>query len=214
MKLVLSVDSRFMSPYALSAFVALTEKELAFEVEPVDLGARQQHAPGFLERSLTGRVPMLEHGDFAITESSAITEYLDEAFPAPLHRAVYPRHPAQRARARQIQAWVRSDLMPIRVERPTSVIFQGPVDKPLTPEAQAAADRLLLAAEAWIPHDGAHLFADWCIADTDLAVMLNRLVMNGDAVPARLAAYARRQWERPSVQAWVARRRALEKAPA
>lgn len=214
MKLVLSVDSRFMSPYALSAFVALTEKELTFEVARVDLASRQQQAPAFGDRSLTGRVPMLEHGEFSLTESSAIAEYLDEAFPAPLHRALYPRHPAQRARARQVQAWLRSDLMPIRAERPTTVIFLGPVHKPLTAEAQTAADRLLRAAEAWIPHDGAHLFADWCIADTDLAVMLNRLAMNGDAVPSRLAAYARRQWERPSVQAWVARQRALEAAPA
>jgi len=47
------------------------------------------------------------------------------------------------------------------------------------------------------------LFDAWCIADVDLALMLNRLVLNGDAVPARLADYAKRQWERPSVRAWV-----------
>jgi glutathione S-transferase len=33
--------------------------------------------------------------------------------------------------------------------------------------------------------------------------MLNRLILNGDAVPAELVAYAQRQWQRPSVQAWV-----------
>jgi glutathione S-transferase len=26
------------------------------------------------------------------------------------------------------------------------------------------------------------MFGEWCIADTDLALMLNRLVLNGDAV--------------------------------
>ena len=36
-------------------------------------------------------------------------------------------------------------------------------------------------------------------ADTDLALMLNRLVINGDAVPESLARYAHRQWQRPSV---------------
>ncbi|MDH4191976.1 MAG: glutathione S-transferase, partial [Betaproteobacteria bacterium] len=40
-----------------------------------------------------------------------------------------------------------------------------------------------------------------------LALMLNRLVLNGDSVPERLAAYARRQWERPSVRRWVDRER-------
>jgi glutathione S-transferase len=34
-------------------------------------------------------------------------------------------------------------------------------------------------------------------------MMLNRLAINGDAVPGKLADYAQRQWERPSVQLWV-----------
>jgi len=33
--------------------------------------------------------------------------------------------------------------------------------------------------------------------------MLNRLVLNGDNVPASLRDYAKAQWERASVQAWV-----------
>ncbi|MCA3783732.1 MAG: glutathione S-transferase, partial [Burkholderia sp.] len=49
----------------------------------------------------------------------------------------------------------------------------------------------------------AHLFGEWSIADVDLAVMLNRLVLNDDPVPQRLADYARGQWERASVQRWV-----------
>jgi glutathione S-transferase len=47
------------------------------------------------------------------------------------------------------------------------------------------------------------LFDEWCIADLDLALMLNRLVLNGDDVPEHLADYARHQWQRPSVQRWV-----------
>ncbi len=37
-----------------------------------------------------------------------------------------------------------------------------------------------------------HLFRNWCIADIDLALMLNRLIMNGDALSERLKAYATR----------------------
>ena len=50
----------------------------------------------------------------------------------------------------------------------------------------------------------AHVCGDWCIADTDLALMLQRLVAHGDELPAPLERYARRQWERPTVQAWLA----------
>ena len=34
--------------------------------------------------------------------------------------------------------------------------------------------------------------------------MLNRLVMHGDPVPERVRHYAHKQWQRPSVQAWLA----------
>lgn len=44
---------------------------------------------------------------------------------------------------------------------------------------------------------------DGGIADVDLALMLNRLTLNGDPVPQRLMEYARYQWKRPSVQRWV-----------
>jgi glutathione S-transferase len=73
----------------------------------------------------------------------------------------------------------------------------------------AAAARLFRAADALLEDDRPHLCGQWCIADTDLAVMLNRLVMNGDPVPEKLANYAREQWQRPSVQLWVERERAF-----
>lgn len=37
--MLLHVDSRFLSPYALSAFVALKEKGLTFELETLSLAA-------------------------------------------------------------------------------------------------------------------------------------------------------------------------------
>ena len=74
----LYVDSNFYSPYALSAYVALLEKGLTFDLATVDLAAGQQHRDAFAQPSLTARVPMLLHGDFALSESSAIAEYLDD----------------------------------------------------------------------------------------------------------------------------------------
>jgi glutathione S-transferase len=197
----LYVDAQFASPYAMSVFVALHEKQLAFDMLPVDLAALEHRGAGFSQLSLTQRVPTLVHGDFALSESSAITEYIDEVFPgAPL----YPAEPRAKARARQLQAWLRSDLMPIRQERSTEVVFFGPSSVPLSAVAQVSARSLFDAVEAMLPVDAQNLFGEWSIADVDLALMLNRLVLNGDAVPQRLAAYATRQWQRPSVQRWVA----------
>lgn len=204
-QLLLYVDSQFLSPYAMSVHVALTEKGVPFRTETLDLGAKANLAPGFAATSLTRRVPTLVHDGFTLSESSAITEYIDEVFPGvPL----YPAEPKARARARQVQAWIRSDLMPIRVERSTDVVFLRTAKPALSADALAAADKLFAVASALLPAGADHLCGEqWCLADLDLALMLNRLVLAGDAVPEALAAYAGRQWQRPSVQQWVTRDR-------
>ena len=200
----LYVDSLFTSPYAMSVFVALREKGLAFETLTLDLDAGQTQAADYAQRSLTQRVPTLVDGDFALSESSAITEYLDQAYP---ETSVYPADVQQRARARQVQAWLRSDLLPIRQERSTLVVFCGQKRPPLSADAQAAATKLISAAQALLADNREYLCGQWSIADVDLAVMLNRLILNGDAMPAQLVAYAQRQWQRPSVREWVELRR-------
>lgn len=200
----LYVDALHTSPYALSAFVALTEKGAPFVVKSVDLYSGEQKLAAYAGRALTARVPALIEGDFVLTESSAITEYLDETFPPPEYIRLYPQDRRQRATARQIQAWVRSDLAPVRVERDTETVFFGKACAPLSETAQAAAAKLVHVADSLV-QGPQHLFGDWSIADTDLAIMLSRLVRNGDDVPAKLRDYVEFQWQRPSVQQWLDR---------
>jgi len=207
--LKLYVDSQFTSPYAMSAFVTLTEKGIPFEIQTVDLAANENHRSTYSRLSLTRRVPTLTHDDFHLSESSAISEYLEEQFPEPKHTSVYPRDVLERARARQIQAWLRSDFMPIREERTTEVVFFKPTDQPLSDVARASAAKLIAAVDGLLEDGASSLFNEWCIADTDLALMLNRLVLNGDDVPRKLVAYAHHQWRRPSVQLWVKQKRSL-----
>lgn len=213
--LTLYVDQAWTSPYAMSVYVTLLEKTLPFKVETIDLDRGANLMPPYRDLGLTGRVPTLVHrvdGEtpFVLAESSAIVEYLEERFGAPDHAPVLPSGLRQRAQARQIQAWLRSDLMPIRSERSTIGVFIERIETPLSVHAQAAAQRLIRIAERLV--DGPDLFDAWCIADTELAVMLNRLILNGDPVPQKLKDYAARQWQRPSVQEWVARPRAAAAA--
>ena len=201
--LTLHVDGFWTSPYAFAAFVALKEKNLPFTTREVNLHELAQNAPEFQARSVTGRVPVLEHGDFRLSESSAIVEYLEEVFPAPQYTAVLPAAPRDRARARQIMAWIRSDLMPLREERATHTIFYQPAGQPLSAAGQAAAAKLIAAATAFIPDGRTSLFDTFTIADADLAMMLHRLLANGHQVPPKLAAFATAQWQRPSVRAFT-----------
>lgn len=195
----LYVDREYASPWAMAVFVGLREKGLAFEIEVLDLAAGDQRQAGFARQSLTQRVPTLVDGNFSLSESSAILEYLDDTQPGP---DLLPRETRQRARARQLQAWLRSDLAALRTERTTEVVFYRPTDKPLTAAGQAAADKLIAAATQLVG-DREHVFGAWSVADVDLTVMLNRLILNGDPMPEALKQYAARQWQRPSVQAWV-----------
>lgn len=202
--LTLYTDTNFFSPYAMSVYVALKEKGLTFALQTINLATSEHLQHAYTEVSLTRRVPTLRHADFLLSESTAIAEYLEEQFPAPQHERLYPENRYLRAKAREIQAWLRSDLLPIRHERSTEVLFAGKRCPPLSPEAQKAAEKLFAALELLLPEGEKHLFGDWSLADTDAALMLNRLVMNGDRVPQRLKSYAQFQWRRDAVQQWVA----------
>lgn len=204
----LDVDTFWISPYALSAYVALVEKGLTFTTHEVHLETGEQRSAQYRATSLTGRVPVLHHGSFALSESQAIGEYLAETFPAPDYPRLFPADLKQRGRARQLMAWIRSDLMPVREERSTTTMFYERANKPLSDAGRAAATRVLTVAETLVGDGRKTLFDSWCLADTDFGFFLMRLVLNGDDVPAKVRAYAEAQWQRPSVQKWVDRKRA------
>ncbi len=200
--LTLYTDSQLISPYVMSAFVSLAEKGLSFNLKKINLATKENHRLDYSRISASRRVPTLTQGEFYLSESSAISEYLEEIFPPSQYARLYPTDSQAKAKAREIQAWLRSDLMPIRAERPTEVIYFDSINVPLSGAALAAVEKLFAAVEPLL-ENSVNLFGEWCIADTDLAIMLNRLVANGDQVPERLAAYVRHQWQRASVQSWV-----------
>jgi glutathione S-transferase len=211
MALLLHADTNWTSPYVFSCFVALRAKRLAFEVREVALDRGAQWEPAYATQSLTARVPMLVDGDFALSESSAIDEYLEEAYPPPEHTRILPDGVHERARARQVMAWLRSDLMPIREERSAEYVFyahdQLAALPPLSTAGERAAKKLLAAAEQLVPAGSGPLFGAWSIADTDLAMMLQRLAKTGSDLPPRIRAYADAQWARPPVREFCAHAR-------
>lgn len=202
--MILYVDANYLSPYAMSAYVALREKDLAFELRLLDLRKYDHTSAAYAAISNTQRVPALvdEQHNFNLSESSAIAEYIDERYRGQ-GRQLYPAELSARAKARQLQAWLRSDLMSIREERSTEVVFLKRSPAPLSAKAQTAANKLFHAAGQLLQPGQTHLFDEWCIADTDLALMLNRLILADDPVPEYLISYASLQWQRSSVQDWV-----------
>lgn len=204
--LTLYRDDFWISPYVFTCDVALREKGLAYDVVSVALQRGEQRTDVYAAGSVTARVPALRHGDFVVAESSAIVEYLEDAFPDTAR--VLPVDPKERARARQVMSWIRSDdTLPIREERSTATMFYERTDKVLSPAGAKAATKLLDVATRLLAHGGEHIGSAWSIADADLAFMLQRLILNGGHVPERVLAYAERVWQRPTVRAFVERER-------
>ena len=67
------------SPYAWRVQLALEHKALAYEL--ISFSAGDTRKPEFLALNPRHRVPVLVEDDFVLYESSAIVEYLDEAYP-------------------------------------------------------------------------------------------------------------------------------------
>lgn len=61
--------------------IALAEKGLDYEGHYMDVHARAQHRPEYVALSPEGEVPLLLRDGLAMTQSSYICEYLEEAFP-------------------------------------------------------------------------------------------------------------------------------------
>jgi glutathione S-transferase len=201
--LTLFADNLWISPYGFSSFVALREKSLAFNVVEVSLIDGAHLSAPYQEESVTARIPSIRHDGFTLAESSAIAEYLEEAFPPPQYAWLLPENLRDRARARQLMAWLRSDLDALRQERSTITMFYRLKVPELSSQGVEAANKLLRVSQQLILPDAGPLFGAWSLVDIELSFMLHRLILNGHSLPPRVLDYAKAQWERPSVAEFV-----------
>jgi maleylacetoacetate isomerase len=95
--------------------VAMAMKGMSFHETPIDLDVGAQNDPAFLAINPMGAVPALvEIGHTALTQSTAILEYLDETISDP---PLMPTDPRGRARVRSIAAMLAGDTHPLIVPR-------------------------------------------------------------------------------------------------
>lgn len=210
MKLLkLYLDSFWFSPYSFAVFVALKEKGIAFDPIEVALHKKENKDLAYRKASVTGRIPAIQHGDFWLAESSAIIEYLEEAFGGLDYPSILPKSVEMRGKARMVLAWIRSsrDLMPLIQERSTATMFYERASSPLSQKGKESADKLIEVAGFLIPSGSENLFDGWSIADADLSFALHRLILNDHPVPDKVRRYAEHHWARASVQEFINRRR-------
>jgi glutathione S-transferase len=96
------------SAYARPVWLALVEKQLDFELIPVDLGGTQ-FEPEYLAVNPFSHVPVLFDGDFRVIESLAILDYLEARYP---QRSLLPKEAIALAKVRMVQLVTLNELLP------------------------------------------------------------------------------------------------------
>jgi glutathione S-transferase len=102
MKLYMHPVSMTSRPVRL--FIA--ESGIAVDEEIVDLMTGAHHQEPFVSVNPNRLVPVLEDGDFRLTESSAILKYLADKIDSP----AYPKDLRQRARVNEMMDWFNTNF--------------------------------------------------------------------------------------------------------
>jgi glutathione S-transferase len=189
------------SPNCQRVKIVLAEKNLPYDIAPIDLRAHEQKTPEYLKLNPYGKVPVLTDDATVLYESLIINEYLDEKYSNP---PLMPKDPAKRAKARILVDYgmahfdapyqrLRMELMKDAKEQNQQVIAT----------AKAELKKLLQRLEDEIGEQQ-YLLGDFSLVDADLLPRFTRLegfgVLPDPSLP-RLGKYLERVKTRPSVRA-------------
>lgn len=88
------------SPFAWRVWLALEAKGATYDMRMISFADREHKSAEYLAVNPRGKIPAIVDDGFALYESAAIVEYLDERFPA--GPALFPGDLRQRARIRRL----------------------------------------------------------------------------------------------------------------
>lgn len=95
------------SPYAWKVWLALEHKGIPYEGKRLTFDPDQTKTPDFLKVNPRGRVPAIVDDGFALSESNAIVEYLEDRYP---EKPLLPKDVKARGEARRLIAEADGDL--------------------------------------------------------------------------------------------------------
>lgn len=110
---MINLYSYFRSSAAYRVRIALNLKKIPYEYKPIHLlrNGGEQHSEHYTELNPQRLVPTLVDGSVVLTQSLAIIEYLDAAYPqTPL---MLPDSELERAMARELAMLVACDIHPL-----------------------------------------------------------------------------------------------------
>ncbi len=160
----------FQSSAAYRARIALNLKDLDYELVAIHLtkDGGHQFTEEYTKLNPQQLVPAIIDGDVTLTQSMAIMEYLEEAYPG---HPILPADPAGRARVRSLSQIVACDIHPLNNLRVRKYIVE---DFGLTQDHSQtwqehwidkgfAAYETMVAGDATFSHGDTPTMADICL---------------------------------------------------
>ena len=193
----------YISPYVRKVLACLNLKGIAYEIDPITPFFGNEE---YERLSPLRRIPVLIDGDFAVSDSSVVCAYLDEAYP---ERPLLPSDPKDRARARWFEEYADTRLGDVfiwglfyqKVVGP--MVWNDPTDeervaRTLAEDIPHALDYL----ETQLPEAG-FLFGDIGLADVSIASFFRNAAYVGFEPDAarwpRTAAFVSRTLAHPCI---------------
>jgi glutathione S-transferase len=189
------------SPNCQRVKVVLAEKNLPYEIVPIDLRKQEQKTPEYLKLNPYGKVPVLVDDGTVLYESCIINEYLNEKYPNP---PLMPADLGKRAKARILTDYGLAHLdgpyQKLRMETTKDPKEQNPQ---VIDAAKSDLRKLLQHLEKEIDNQP-YLVGDFSLVDAALLPRFTRLegfgVLPDPSLP-KLGKYLQRMKDRPSVKA-------------
>ena len=199
--LILTIGDKNLSSWSLRPWVLMTQAQIPFTEENIKLDALYSRKI-LNEKSPSGLVPFLSHGDVTVWDSLAIAEYLNDLFP---EKNLWPEDRTARAIARSISAEMHSGFSALRTVWPMQFTREG-MHHVTSGGVQRDLDRI---NDLWtrcrkdFGARGDFLFGKFSIADAMYAPVVSRLVTYGPvALSPEAAAYRDMMIALPAMKAW------------
>lgn len=207
----------FGSPFVRKAIVALTEKGISYEHDPVvPFGPN----PEYRKISPLGKIPAFRDGDRTLADSSVIIAYLERTHPEP---SLYPSDPYDYARALWFEEYGDGGMAPVlggkiffaRVIGPR--FFNQPTDEAVVQKViDEEVPPLFDYLEKEIGDKKFLVGNRFTIADIGIATTFVNFQLAGCRVDAKrwpkLAAYVESIHNRPSFKAVIDKEKAMFQA--
>ena len=191
------------SPYAWRVWLALECKRIPYEMRLLSFSDGDAKKPGYLAINPRARVPAIVDDGFALYESAAIVEYLDEKYAS--EPRLFPGNAAQRALVRRMVREADQYFATAIEQLVENILFTAPEKRSVEPigKARAAIGEELALWETLIAGD--YLAGPLSAADFTLypqiALLLRMQRQQSDLNARELIG--------PKVSAWMGRIEAL-----